>query len=87
MNQAILFTDIQNWNDELDIVEFYAQNASALIKCSISKQKLAVISDVREITSSNAVEIFLQYRFDIEEIAEYMIEDESFNHLDQIEIT
>ncbi|WP_413285536.1 DUF1488 domain-containing protein [Vibrio sp. MA40-2] len=86
MNQAILFADIQDWNDELSIVEFYAQNAGTLIECSISKQKLAAISGVREINSSNAVNIFLQYRFDIEEIAEDMIEDEQFNHLDQIQI-
>ncbi|MFC1237438.1 DUF1488 family protein [Vibrio sp. F74] len=86
MNQSILFSDIQEWNDKREVVEFTAQQAGLLIKCTISRQRLTVISGTNELHSDIILDVFSEYRFDIEEIAEEMIEDERFNDLDQVEI-
>ncbi|WED26650.1 DUF1488 domain-containing protein [Vibrio sp. DW001] len=86
MNQSILFSDIQEWNDKREVVEFTAQQAGSLIKCTISRQRLTAMSGTIELHSDIILDVFSEYRFDIEEIAEDMIEDERFNDLDQVEI-
>lgn len=86
MNQSIIFPDLQEWNQQKRVVEFPAQQAGSLIVCSICIEKLATLSGNMNITVENVIEVFLQYRFDIEEIAEEMIEDEMLNALDQVEI-
>jgi len=86
MNQSILFPNIQEWDKDKRVVEFPAQHGGALIGCSISIEKLKVLSGKSSLNDVDAMEVFSQYRFDIEEIAEEMIEDEVFNELDHIEI-
>ncbi|KDM91429.1 DUF1488 domain-containing protein [Photobacterium galatheae] len=79
MNQDILFADIQTWDSGRQAVCFPAQQAGALIRCWVSliwleKQAGEVLTDEAAILTA-----FTSYRFDLEELAESMIEDEDFN--------
>ncbi|MDB1122556.1 DUF1488 family protein [Vibrio algarum] len=87
MNQAILFPDIQEWNAKLEVIKFPALQSGSLIDCTISLHRLSALSRNDEIGENEVLNVFSEYRFDIEEIAEEMIEDEMFNDLDQIEIS
>lgn len=87
MNQSVLFPELQDWNAELEVVEFPVQVSGALITCSISLQKLREISGDAKLEGASAIERFSTFRFDIEELIEEMIEDESYNDLDQISIS
>jgi hypothetical protein len=86
MNQSVLFPELQDWNTELEVVEFPVQISGALISCSISLKKLREISGNTKLEGASAIECFLKFRFDIEELIEEMIEDERYNDLDQISI-
>ncbi|MBR9789298.1 MAG: DUF1488 domain-containing protein [Vibrionaceae bacterium] len=79
MNQSILFPDIQSWNEPLQSVNFPAQQSGALIECYVTKQKLAKMSGSDVEGEQQAVEAFIALRFDLEEIAEELIEDEAFD--------
>ncbi len=87
MNQSILFSDTQTVDETLKQVIFPAQQAGMLIECVISFDKLSELSgqDIGE--DKQALQLFSEYRFDIEELAEALIEDENYNALNQIEIT
>ncbi|RJX66689.1 DUF1488 domain-containing protein [Vibrio sinensis] len=87
MNQSILFPDIQSWDEELEAVVFPAQQSGALIECLVGQSVLEHLSGRSIMTPQQAVEVFEQYRFDIEELAEEQIEDEQFNASGQIVIT
>ncbi|MGF1698414.1 DUF1488 domain-containing protein [Vibrio lamellibrachiae] len=86
MNQSILFPDIQNWNEEKKVINFSAQQSGALIECSISISQLELLSDKKIVSPQLALEIFKEYRFDIEELAEELIEQEEFDASGSIEI-
>lgn len=86
MNQAILFPDVHEWDGELKAVKFPALQSGSLIDCTISLHRLIVLSGRDDINEKEVLNVFSEYRFDIEDIAEEMIEDEMFNDLDQIEI-
>ena len=79
MNQSILFPDIQAWDDGSQSVRFTAQQAGALIECFVTKQKLEQLSSSVIDSEQVAIDVFVDYRFDLEEIAESLIEDEAFN--------
>lgn len=84
MNQSILFSDDQVWNDRLKQIEFSAHCMGALIVCvvplaSLEKMSLANIPD-----GVSALDQFKQYRYDFEELAESLIKDEEFNSLGQV---
>lgn len=79
MNQSILFPDMQSWDNASQSVRFTAQQSGALIECFITKQKLEQLSGSVIEGEQIAINIFLDYRFDLEEIAEVLIEDEAFN--------
>lgn len=79
MNQDILFADIQTWDSERQAVCFPAQQAGALIRCWVrlawlEKQTGEVLTDEAAILTA-----FNSCRFDLEELAESLIEDEDFN--------
>ncbi|WP_375751950.1 DUF1488 domain-containing protein [Vibrio sp. HN007] len=87
MNQSILFPDIQEWNEGTQAVVFPAQQSGALIECVISKAKLVELSGKNIESGEDALSIFADLRFDLEEVAEELIEDEMFNSSGQIEIS
>ncbi|WP_418641814.1 DUF1488 domain-containing protein [Vibrio chaetopteri] len=79
MNQSILFSDQLEWNQELGVVEFHAQQAGVLIVCLVGLEILARLNDLNVVTKELAFECFEAVRFDLEEIAESLIEDEAFD--------
>ncbi|TOG20808.1 DUF1488 domain-containing protein [Vibrio parahaemolyticus] len=79
MNQSILFPDMQSWDEVSQSVSFAAQQSGALIECFVTKQKLEKLSGSELDTEQAVIAAFIDYRFDLEEIAEELIEDEAFN--------
>lgn len=79
MNQSILFPDIQSWDEASQSIHFPAQQSGALIECYVTKQQLSKMSGLDIEDEQKAVEAFLVLRFDLEEMAEELIEDEAFN--------
>ncbi|WP_394245517.1 DUF1488 family protein [Vibrio astriarenae] len=79
MNQSILFPDIQTWDEEKQCVLFPAQQGGALIECAISKARLEMLSQQTCATEKQALALFCQFRFDIEELVEEEIEEENFD--------
>lgn len=86
MNQSILFPDIQSWDEEKQVVLFSAQQSGALIQCLVDKQELEKLSGQVIGNAQQALEVFSQYRFDLEELAEELIEEEEFNSQGNIEV-
>ncbi|GAL27384.1 hypothetical protein JCM19239_6697 [Vibrio variabilis] len=84
MNQSILFSDQLTWNEEAGMVEFHAQQAGMLIICLVSLDKLSKLNNSSEVSKENAFEQFEEARFDIEEIAESLVEDEAFDEQGRI---
>ncbi len=79
MNQSILFPDIQSWDEPSQSVRFPAQHSGALIECYVTKQKLVKMSGSDIKSEQQAVEVFIACRFDLEEAAEELIEEEAFD--------
>ena len=86
MNQSILFPDIQSWDEDKQAVLFSAQQAGALIQCLVSITGLEKLSGQTVGNEQQALEVFSQYRFDLEELAEELIEEEEFNSEGNIEV-
>ncbi|MEL7292674.1 MAG: DUF1488 domain-containing protein [Pseudomonadota bacterium] len=86
MNQSILFPDMQTWHAEAQVMSFPAQQSGALIECIVSKQALENLSGQSIVDQQQALAVFAQCRFDLEELAEGLIEDEQYNSSGQIEI-
>ncbi|GLT20241.1 transcriptional regulator [Vibrio zhanjiangensis] len=86
MNQSILFSDIQSWDEHRQVVLFSAQLSGALINCLISKKALENISGCLLNEEKQILETFSRFRFDIEDLAENLIEDEAFNQQGMIEV-
>lgn len=86
MNQAILFPDLYHWDEKLQSVVFHAQQGGALIDCIVGTAELAKLSGAVVSDGQQALSVFEQYRFDLEELAESLIEDEEFNARGNIEI-
>ena len=79
MNQSILFTEDQKWHEQLESIEFHAQVMGALVTCHVSKESMARITGSVVMDAEQALQLFSQYRFDFEELAESLIEDECFD--------
>ncbi len=79
MNQSILFPDTQHWDEENKRVVFFAQQSGSLIECCISSDELEIISGYAIKNGEQALAVFDDCRFDMEELAEQLIEDELFN--------
>ncbi|MGS0695834.1 DUF1488 domain-containing protein [Shewanella sp. 0m-4] len=84
MNQSILFPDLQDWDQLSQTVIFPVQVQGVNIECRISLAKLASLSSTKILAEeldieSKALALFEQYRFDIEEEVETLIEQEAFD--------
>lgn len=86
MNQSILFPDMQDWNPELQVIEFPAQQGGAIIVCQISIRQLAQYTGQAIDSQEQALAVFNTVRFDLEELAEALIEEEAFNQYGTIEV-
>ncbi|MCC4834028.1 hypothetical protein BCU84_17340 [Shewanella sp. 10N.286.51.B7] len=79
MNQSIIFTDIVEWDEALKQVYLIVQVQGVNVSCFI---KPAIIEKLTSTTIKNGTEAivaFEQVRFDIEDLAEALIESESFD--------
>lgn len=86
MNQSILFPDMQTWDEDKQAVLFPAQQSGALIQCLVSISELKQLSGQDIENEQQALEVFSQYRLDLEELAEELIEEEEFNSEGNIEV-
>lgn len=86
MNQDILFADIQHWDSAKQAVSFPAQQAGALITCWVSLAWLEQQAAQPLNREADILSAFSASRFDLEELAETLIEDEAFNAEGDIEI-
>ncbi|EAQ53145.1 DUF1488 domain-containing protein [Vibrio sp. MED222] len=86
MNQSILFSDIQDWDEENQSITFPVQQSGALIECVMSIEELSRLAgkDIEE--GDQALVIFSELRFDIEELAEELIEEEEYDSSNRIQI-
>lgn len=80
MNQAIQFIDRVEFDEQTQLLTFYAQVSGLMVECIVNTQSL-LISDI-----AAAKHYFESLRFDYEELAEQLIEDEEYNSAGQIEI-
>ncbi|MCQ8880090.1 DUF1488 domain-containing protein [Pseudoalteromonas shioyasakiensis] len=80
MNQAIQFIDRVEFNEQTQLLTFYAQVSGLMVECIVNTQSLS-ISDM-----TAAKQHFESLRFDYEELAEQLIEDEEYNSAGKIEI-
>jgi len=91
MNQAILFSDNERYNAALKQIEFKAQCEGALITCIISLKHLFQMNNVVDTHQHDDQEailtLFDAVRFDIEEIAEEMIQNQHFHQDGNIYLT
>ena len=81
MNQAIQFIDRLEFKPDEKQLVFFAQVSGLMVECIIDTSKNDFAAQ------SSAVNYFESYRFDYEELAEKLIEDEQYNSAGQIELT
>ena len=86
MNQSILFPDMQTWDEGLQAVVFPAQQAGALIECVVTLAELSRLSAQPIDGEEQALAIFQTLRFDLEEIAEALIDEEDYNQRGEIDV-
>lgn len=65
---------------------FVGQQSGNLIECLVSADYLENLSQLQIDDEVMALKVFSEYRFDLEDLAEELIEAEEFNQLGQIEI-
>lgn len=87
MNQSIIFTDQAVWSDSSKEVIFTAQQQGQLIECRVAISYLEQLSQLKIEQEQAALKVFSEYRFDLEDLAEELIEAEEFNTSGQIEIS
>ncbi|WP_394213570.1 DUF1488 domain-containing protein [Enterovibrio calviensis] len=84
MNQSIIFADDQRISADRQAVHFDAQQSGVLIPCFVA------IADLQkhhqgELTSEKAIlDVFSQYRFDYEDLAQEAIEAEDINERGEV---
>lgn len=78
MNQAILFSDDEQFLKQQQQLRFHALYQGKLIPCFISIKQLCQLAEQTNlaINEKQALTLFDQYRFDIEELAERQIYNE-----------
>ena len=92
MNQSIIFPDLQDWQHASQSVVFPAQQQGANIECRISLAKLVALSGTNLAATdlniaTQVLAVFEDYRFDIEEMVEALIEQELFDELGRVIIS
>ncbi|PCC14135.1 DUF1488 domain-containing protein [Pseudoalteromonas sp. JB197] len=81
MNQAIQFIDRLEFREPAHQLVFFAQVNGMLVECVVAVSSLGLTDE------SHATSYFEKNRFDYEERAEQLIEDESYNSAGQIEVS
>ncbi|AXV63846.1 MULTISPECIES: DUF1488 domain-containing protein [Pseudoalteromonas] len=81
MNQAIQFIDRVEYKAQDKLLVFYAQVSGMMVECVIDTDKYDFADQ------SGAINYFETHRFDYEELAEQLIEDEQYNSAGQIVLT
>lgn len=84
MNQAILFPDSVEWLALERCLQFHAQCQGLLIQCLVPVEVLEKHASVTISTEAEAIALFEELRFDCEEQAEALIDDERYNELGQV---
>lgn len=79
MNQSILFPDLQEWDKELQQIHFPVQVQGANIECRVSLSRLALLEGRTIQGKEDALKVFDDYRFDIEDEIEMLIEQDMFD--------
>jgi hypothetical protein len=77
MNQSVIFNDQVYL--ETNQVKFVAQQQGVNINCYVSFSAISELCDKQIVSGSNAVCLFEQCRFDLEDQAEALIEQEAFS--------
>ncbi|MBC6489094.1 DUF1488 family protein [Aeromonas hydrophila] len=78
MNQGILFPELANWQAHEQRIHFPAQQMGALVDCYISRRRLEKMTGLSLAREEDILRAFESVRFDIEEIAEKLIEEQEF---------
>ena len=86
MNQNILFADREQWDEARQAVNFPALQGGQLITCWVTRAWLEQFTQRTLPTEAAVLAAFGECRFDLEEDAEALIEDEAFNQDGDIEI-
>jgi len=77
MNQSVIFTD--QLYIETNQVRFVAQMQGMNINCFASFAVISAFCDNQEVNEHNAINLFEQCRFDLEDKAEELIHQEAFS--------
>jgi hypothetical protein len=79
MNQSILFGDELRWDEQQRCVIFTAQSMGALLECIVPAELLEELAGKPVVEQTEGFSVFNQFRFDLEETAEQLIEDEEYD--------
>lgn len=82
MNQSVIFSD--HLFIETNQVRFIAQLQGMNINCFASFGIISKLCDHQDVSQHNAAGLFEQCRFDLEDKAESLIEQEAFNDSGEI---
>lgn len=78
MNQGILFPELSDWQPHEQRIHFPAQQMGALVDCYISRRRLEKMTGLSLAREEDILRAFESVRFDIEEMAEKLIEEQEF---------
>ena len=78
MNQGILFPELADWQPHEQRIHFPAQQMGALVDCYISRRRREKMTGLSLAREEDILRAFESVRFDIEEIAEKLIEEQEF---------
>jgi len=90
MNQAILFSDNEQYQPQQQAVTFQAQCQGALITCYISVAHLYQLNEQTPPSHSSetaVMALFEAARFDIEDLAEMMIQQQCIDQAGQVDLS
>ncbi|WP_299573503.1 DUF1488 domain-containing protein [uncultured Shewanella sp.] len=79
MNQSIIFTDIVEWDQASKQLSLIVQVQGMSVTCIISLATLEKMASMNIQSEQQAIAAFELVRFDIEDLAEILIESESFD--------
>ncbi|MCE9788575.1 DUF1488 domain-containing protein [Shewanella chilikensis] len=86
MNQGIIFSDLCQWQAESNRLKFMAQQQGVNIPCYVGIQRMQQLSGKVLLEEQEILSLFEQWRFDFEDEAEALIEQECFNGAGEIEL-
>ncbi|MEV3807329.1 DUF1488 domain-containing protein [Aeromonas dhakensis] len=76
MNQGILFPELADWQPHEQRIHFPAQQMGALVDCYISRRRLEKMTGLSLAREEDILRAFESVRFDIEDMAEKLIEEQ-----------